>query len=247
MAEIIDAHTHLGTCRVFDMEQSKDILFQEQQKWGINASVMQPFPGAPNPKEVHDTIAKLSKDNPGKVYGMMSLNPHVDPDNWKAEAERLVRDEGFVGLKMHTLGHSVNPLGNSAKMMFEMAKKLGVPLMVHTGYGIPFGLPSLLIPRAKEYPEVNIILAHAGWGNPLLAETLVTVAQHKNLYVEPSHVGAPEKKKLIDTLGPDRVLLGTDTSINIFTEMNQFTTLVPDEAAREKILGGNAKRLFGIR
>lgn len=246
MTEIIDAHTHIGQCQVFDLDESENDLFAQQKEHGVSATIIQPFPGAPDAAQVHKKISKLSKERPGQVYGIVSLNPHMNHDMWKSEVERMVKDEGFVGIKIHTIGHAVNPLGNDATMVFETAKKLGVPVMVHTGPGIPFALPSMVIPRAEQFPDVPIVLAHAGWG-VFVGEALVSAMKHKNIYVEPSHVGIFEKSALTSNLGADRILFGTDVPSNIPGELGHFKSLIKNEADRDKVLGGNAKRIFKLR
>ena len=105
--ERIDAHSHLGTCRVFDSEQPPSALLQAMDRHGIDASVVQPFPGAPDPGAVHDEIARLAREHPGRIYGVASLSPHLPVEAYRAEVRRCVRDLGFVGVKAHALGHAI--------------------------------------------------------------------------------------------------------------------------------------------
>lgn len=242
---MIDAHTHLGPCRVFDLDSSEDDLLRKEKENGIDSMIIQPYPGAPDPVRIHNSIAKLSKDYPGKIFGLVSLNPHMDKQKWMDEVERLIKDEHFVGIKIHTIGHAVNPLGNDATMIFETAKRLGAPVMVHTGPGIPFALPSLVIPRAMQYPDVPIILAHAGWGI-YVGESAIGGSICKNIFVEPSHVGIVEKSALINGLGPERILLGSDVTENIQNELSQFRSLVKSDGDLEKIFEGNARKVFHL-
>jgi len=243
--EIIDVHTHIGKCNVFDLFSSSAELLESQRANHVSRTIIQPFPGAPDPKKVHDEIANLSKELPGQVYGIVSLNPHIDHDTWISETERLVRDEGFVGIKIHTIGHAVNPLGNDALMVFETAKRLGVPVMIHTGPGIPFSLPSLVLPRARQFPDIPIVLAHAGWGI-LVGEAIVASSLEKNLFVEPSHVAVVDKLGLLANLGADRILLGSDLPSNLSNEINQIKSISDSDKSMKKMLGGNAKRIFKL-
>jgi predicted TIM-barrel fold metal-dependent hydrolase len=86
-----------------------------------------------------------------------SLSPH---DAYRREVERCVRELHFVGLKLHTIGHGVNPLSEDGDLVFAIAHEFGIPAMVHTGPGIPFALPALCIPAAQKNPGLKIILAH---------------------------------------------------------------------------------------
>jgi predicted TIM-barrel fold metal-dependent hydrolase len=244
--KIIDAHMHLGSCRIFDVAITKEELMNSMKQNNITASIVQPFPGAPDIKKIHHEIARLALENPGKIFGMASLNPHQDDDAYLDELDMLVKDNKFVGVKLHTIGHSINPLSKDATKVFEAAKKLRIPVMVHTGPGIPFSLPSLIIPRAKQYPDVNIILAHAGNGMVISDEIIPTVLAFENIYIETSWSSILEKQIFLRTLGADKIIFGSDLPINTSTELYQYKTLGLSEEEMDKILYKNANKLFKL-
>ena len=209
---------------------------------------MQPFPGAPNVKEVHDRIAKLSEEYPGKIFGLASLNPYMDDEEYKAELERLVKDHGFVGVKIHTAGHAVNPSGEAARKVFETAKRLNIPVMVHTGQGVQFCLPSLLMGPAQEYPDLPIILAHSAYGFTITAEVFPVTNICKNLYLETSWSSILEKSMFLQQIGPDRILYGSDfIHLNAAVELFQFKSLGLSDEDLEKCLFHNANRIFKLK
>lgn len=245
--KIINSHMHLGSCRVFDLDTPEEEVLGAMRKHGVTTQIVQPYPGAPNPVEVHGRIARMAKGNPGKIFGLVSLSPHMEEEKYRAEVEKLVKDDGFVAVKLHTIGHAVNPLGNSATKVFEAAKALKVPVMVHTGPGMPFSLPSLVIPRATQYPDVPIILAHAGWGAMQAAEVYATAKTCKNVCLEPSWCSVWEKGWFVKEFGADRVMLGSDLTNNISTELHQFNSLGLAEKDLEKCLYSTANRVFGLK
>ena len=57
---ILDAHMHLGECRVFDNDVSEQALMDALDRNQVDAAIVQPFPGAPDPRAVHDRIANLA-------------------------------------------------------------------------------------------------------------------------------------------------------------------------------------------
>ena len=83
-------------------------------------------------------------------------------DRYHREIERCVRELGFVGIKLDTFGHAVNPLSQDGQTVFEAAREFNVPVLVR-GTGIPFGLPSILLARAREFGDVKIVIGHSGW------------------------------------------------------------------------------------
>jgi uncharacterized protein len=163
-AKIIDTHAHLGECCVFGLYSTEEEMLRRQDECGVDATIVQPYPGAKDYTKRHNEIATLCAKHPGRFLGIASLSPHSGRDKYQKEAERCINELKFVGLKLHTIGHGVNPLTEDGDLVFETAATLGVPAMVHTGAGIPFSLPALCIPAAEKYPNLKIVLAHAGGG-----------------------------------------------------------------------------------
>ena len=44
---VIDAHTHLGKCRVFDLDSAEDGLIDSMDEHSIDISLVQPYPRRP--------------------------------------------------------------------------------------------------------------------------------------------------------------------------------------------------------
>ncbi len=232
---------------MFDLDTAYEEWERTMAANGIDRIIVQPYPGAPNPLQVHEQIAALSKKHPGKVYGMISLNPHTDNDTFLREVDSLVKDKGFVGIKLHTIGHAINPAAKDAVKVFETAKKYDIPVMVHTGAGVPFSLPSAIIPRAQEYPEVKIILAHSGGlGGALFVPEYVAAAKAcRNIYLETSWSSVLEKQTFVTEFG-ERVLYGSDLPNNAASEIHQFRELEKAGLKVERCLGESARKLFRL-
>ena len=54
---IVDAHTHLGTCNVFDLDVPFESLLGAMDANGVRTALVQPFPGCEEPVKLHDRIA----------------------------------------------------------------------------------------------------------------------------------------------------------------------------------------------
>ena len=56
--KILDAHSHIGKCRVFDLDMTEEDLIKNMDANGIDAAIVQPFPRAdPQPLvEIPDRI-----------------------------------------------------------------------------------------------------------------------------------------------------------------------------------------------
>jgi predicted TIM-barrel fold metal-dependent hydrolase len=243
--KIIDSHMHLGECKIFDLSISEEELLQNMKKGNVTATIVQPFAGAPDPVKVHDRIYELSEKNKGRIYGLASINPHQDEEKVLNELERTIKNLGFVGIKVHTVGHAVNPLSKDAEILWNAASKYKVPVMVHTGPGVPFALPSMVIPRAEQYSDVPIILAHAGFGM-FSAEAMILAKKYENIYLEISWSPTYDVAWFVSEV-PDKVLFGSDLIGNVLVEIKKVEELNVSESVKRKVFYENALRVFKLR
>lgn len=245
MAKIIDAHAHLGKCRVFGLENTESDLIRRMDENNIDATIVQPYPGADDAPSTHDRIAELCHKYPGRFYGLASLTPHQDHDRYRQEVERCVKELKFVGVKIHTIGHSVNPLSDDADFVFNTANELGIPVMVHTGPGVPFALPALCIPPARKYPSLKIVLAHAGFA-VFTADAQVAASVCSNLYLETSWCIADDIAWMISTIGSTRVMMGSDLITNIPVEIAKYKALDLKPDVLTQVMGQTAIDVFQL-
>lgn len=243
--KVVDAHAHLGRCCVFDLVSTEEELIRRMDENEIDATILQPFPGAKDAPRNHDCIAELCVKYPGRFFGLASVNPHGDREAYRREVERCVRQLHFVGVKLHTIGHSVNPLSEDGDFVFATGHELGIPVMVHTGPGVPFALPSLCIPAARKYPDLKIVLAHAGFA-VFSADAQVAASVCSNLYLETSWSIGGDIQWMISTLGPDRVMMGTDMASNVPVEVAKHKALDLRPEVYEKVMGGTATNVFKL-
>jgi uncharacterized protein len=129
--------------------------------------------------------------------------------------------------------------------VFEVAKHYKVPVIVHTGLGVPFSMPSLLMPRAKQYPELPIILSHAG-NNFYTAEAVIAAEFCENIFLEPSWCSNTRVKEMIKKIGSQRVMMASDGPANVPIELAIFRSIDLTERELEDCLGGTAIRVFKL-
>jgi len=244
--KVIDTHAHLGECCVFGLLSTEEDMMRRMDENGVDATIVQPYPGAKEAAKTHDAIAELCAKHPGRFFGLASLSPHGDHDAYRREAERCIKDLNFVGIKLHTIGHGVNPLSDDGDFVFATARDLGVPAMVHTGAGVPFALPALCIPAAKKYPGLNIILAHAGMA-VFTAEAQVAASVCGNLYLETSWCIGEDIRWMISTIGPDRVMMGADLPSNVPVEIAKYRSLDLAPEVYDRVMGGTALEIFKLK
>ena len=159
--------------------------------------------------------------------------------------ERCVKQLGFVGIKLHTIGHALQPTCRDGMMVFETANELNIPVLVHTGLGGQMSSPAMLIPGARKWPDLPIILAHSGF--PTQAPDAVYVASLlDNLYLEWSWSMSGDMAWGVNELGAHRNMFASDIINNTLTELvkAEEAGLTPDQL--EWYLGKTAIKVFNL-
>jgi len=242
---IINAHAHIGISRVFDHEFTEQELIEGMDKYGVDISIVQPLIGPDDYRKYHDNIFEASQRYPGRIYGMAAFSPHIDREEYFREVERCVKQLGFVGLKLHPLEMAVDPLSVDGRLAFEASTAYDIPLMVHTGMGHPFAGPAKLISRAREFPHLPIIMAHAGF-IVYTYEAMAAAEICQNLYFEPSWCSGNLIGGMIKKFGAGRVMMGSDWISNYPVEKLKIDLLELGKEDSDQVLYKTAKTIFKL-
>ncbi len=244
---IIDAHTHLGYDYVYEEDFSVKDILGDMEKNKVDVSIVQPGTVLDLKTVItqHNAIAALSEDMPGKIFGMANPNPHLPRNVYRNELKRCIKDLGFVGVKLNPPAHAVIPNQSTGRRVFEAALDLCVPVMVHTGSGIPWSLPSALIPIAMDFPDLNIILAHSG-SSIFASESVLAAKTCPNIYLETSWMPGFAIHRFCRALGADRIMFGSDHGDNVATELMKFRSICLSDKELEWCLGKTAAKVFKI-
>ena len=244
--KIIDSHCHLGISKLSGREITESDLLKAMDSHGVDISLVMPHAVTDDPVAEHDAVANLCQRNPECFRGMVNLSPLWDETGYYQEAARCVRQLDFVALKLNPMQHLTSPLMANADKVFDAAADLGVPVIVHTGLGVPWALPALSIPQARRHPDLPIVLAHAGFA-VYTPEAYVAALECDNIYLEPSWCTIFELNWLIQELGVDRILFGSDLPENLPVELVKYKSLNLPAEDLAACLGGTATRLFKIK
>lgn len=241
---IIDVHMHLGDCRMCELDNHEDEIIEAMKKNEISASILQNFPYIRDNYKGHELISNISKKYPGKIYGIISANPHCDDEYYYNYIKKIYKLGGFVGIKLHTLGYCVSPLSKDADKVYKIAKEYNLAVMIHTGL-TNFGESALALVPAKKYPDVDFVLAHSGWSGHA-SQAIVAALNSENIYLETSWTSIDDKSAIISNIGSSRVMFGSDTISNIPIEIEQYKRLCIPDKDLENILFRVAKKVFKI-
>ena len=250
-ATVIDAHCHIGTSLVSGVEISEEQLLRTMAEHGIGEALVMPQPHqglevAP----IHDRIARFAEANPGVIYGMVNLSPRVAEAEYRAEVERCIRGHGFRAIKLDPSVAALPINHDRCEIVFATAREFGVPVIIHTGMGVPNALPALTIPPALRYPDVTVVLAHAGFAI-FAAEAIVAAQVCPNIVLEPhpqagTRCASYQVAEMVRAIGAERVMYGSDHPSNVASELAKLRSIGLTVAQRDRVLGGTARRVFGL-
>ncbi|WP_250008203.1 amidohydrolase family protein [Actinoplanes sp. M2I2] len=129
-----------------------------------------------------------------------------DPDDVR---QRLA--DGAAGLKLHPAYDEYPADTPGLDPYLKVAEQAGVPVTVHSAPG-PAD-PDLIARLADRFPTVPFVLYHTYLGPPEGRRRAVRHAKrHPNLHLETSWCGSRTVERLIDDVGPGRVLFGSDAA-----------------------------------
>jgi uncharacterized protein len=136
-------------------------------------------------------------------------------------------------------------LDSQSAYVFETARDFGLPVICHTGNGLPMALPSLYMVPAREFPDLKIILAHAGGSGLLVGEAIVAALFCPNIYLELSTLMPNHLRQVLAHLPSSRLLIGSDLPENLETEMDKIAGLCESQEVKQDIFWNTAVELFG--
>jgi len=243
---IVDVHSHIGWDEIFHYDFREEHLLGAQRGHGVAVTIVQPalVVSLEAARVLHDRVARLAAAHPGRFYGMANPNPHTPEADYRREVERCITELGFVGIKIHTMAHALPPDSPAGRRAFDAARDLGVPVMIHTGAGIPWANPALVAPAAARYPDVKIVLAHSGM-HVLTAEAIEVARAHGNVYLETSWTPGFLIRAWVGELGAGRVLWGSDHALdNTACEIVKVRTCGLTPGEQGWVLGHTALRVY---
>jgi predicted TIM-barrel fold metal-dependent hydrolase len=172
-------------------------------------------------EKMHQITAAAVRRHPTRLAGFLGIDPRR-PGAAKF-LERAVKEWDMKGLKLHpTFGFYPND--NCCYLLYSKAQELGIPVIFHTGPELipnysKYANPLYLDEVANDFPDLTIIMAHAGgcyW-----PEAASLVSCKPNLFIDlawwqPKILRNPVDefykplRSILNTVGPSKTLFGSD-------------------------------------
>jgi uncharacterized protein len=133
-------------------------------------------------------VAEFVAQAPEKLVGFAACDP-TQP-GYFAELRSALEDLGLRGVKMGPIYAGFDPRDPVCAPVYAYCQDNGFPILFHTGttfnHKAPLGYsrPWLFDEVAIRYPELRMVLAHAG--HPFSEECLVVIRKHPHVYADVS-------------------------------------------------------------
>ena len=242
---IYDTHTHAGTARHSGRSYTAGQLLNDMDRHGVDRSLVIPWPVVADARAAHDEIGQAVRAHPDRLAGAACLYPYIDETAFKDEVRRCVEVYGFRVIKLQPQYQPLNTLWPTSDFFFETALEHNLTVVCHTGSGIPFALPSLMMEPARRWPALRIVLAHCGGGGLLLGEAILAAKFCPNIWLELSCLMPNHVHEALHHVAPERLMIGSDLPENLEVEIGKIEGLAVEEAVKSAILWDTAVRLFG--
>lgn len=271
----MDTHLHLSrwwpdlahTAYRADLDFSVEGLLAEMDANGIDYGLTIQIHEAPTTEEALVESRSIFEASRGRLRPVVTVDPTRGEEAVRSAVTTWEAHEEIAGIKLFPGYLPFYPHDPRLDPLYEFAHRKRWPVLVHQGDTldrkgrIKFARPIELDEVAVRFPDVGFVLCHLG--NPWIDEAAEVVYKNENVYADTSgllaHPSAPYfvrmreqsrrriQQAIVAIGSPDRILYGSDwpleelrTAVALIEELD-----LPAED-REKILGGNARRLFRL-
>jgi uncharacterized protein len=247
---VIDCHVHLGTAdqmivpwnTVGDPEE----ILRNMRKGNIDQSVIFPMT---NPNWHHSfelanrEIVQICRRYPGKFIGFAKHDSVAEKGRIRDLLRREIIELGLRGYKSHSPQPTLE--------VMETVAELKIPYLYHPRQ------VSDLVSVARDFPMVDMIMAHAGPYNRIASksvesrlEAIEAAKSHPNIYLETSRATETSLlEKALHEAGPAKLCFGSDAPdcdarLEAFKIRNAMATLNIPKDQQALVLGGNLLKLL---
>jgi hypothetical protein len=202
---LLDAHTHLGADEDGRSLDPDTLIAALDEVDSSGRAVVFPFHDPerhPAYRLPNDRVLAWSRESDGRLIPYCRLDPEEDP---VAEAERCL-GLGARGIKLHPRAQEFEFVHPAAAAIFEVARDARVPILIHAGRGMRS--MASLVDLALRFPEVPLVLAHAGIADQ--AVFAAGLADHPCVLYDTSCFGPQDVVELFARVPAERVVFASD-------------------------------------
>jgi len=247
----VDVHAHLGHWSFPIADLSASDLVSQMDRWKIDKTIISSSRAVRYDFITGNKELAMVLHAEERLFGYITVNLHY-PEESLAQIRTYGTDnpEGrarrFVGVKIHPMIQQKRFDTNAGFRIAEAAFMADLPILIHT-FGSERETPLQVLPVLRRFPNLKIILAHAGGFDWYLANEIANAGSHVYAEICSSCTTGDKLLQLIGNFGDDRVLFGTDTTLfHPGYALGMVEEAIPDASSRSRLMGDNAQELFRL-
>jgi predicted TIM-barrel fold metal-dependent hydrolase len=253
---IVDAHAHLGEVAAFrGADPGAEAMVALMDHLGVDLAIQTHAAGIAECFEEALAASRSAYEaSGGRLYYLLCYHPRY-PEASLAAMQEAREDAGWVGIKIHPGQHEVMPEDPAYEPAWRLAAEAALPLVTHSWAASDynptqrFSTCEHFAHYAERFPQVNLVLGHAGgrYAGHLAAARLAQA--YPNVYADLSGdvYACGLIEWLVEQFGAERVLYGSDMNwIDPRTTLGRVLDAEISLEAKRGLLGENAGRIFGL-
>lgn len=222
---MIDMHVHIGG-EDLGFQMNENMVIEAMDKYGIDFAIVSNGDAGEVdhqqkliPEQLQtsqeDALARtiaFAKKYPGKIGVAVWVKPLTQGMTKELEEMVYANKDIIYAIKLHPYHSHIAPTDERVLPYIELAEKLNVPVISHTGNNADDS-PVHLCELAKMFPKVSFIMAHMGLETDN-KEALELLGKADNLYGDTAWVPMSTTIKAIKMYGSKRIMFGSDMPID---------------------------------
>lgn len=255
---IIDAHAHFGLPGLFFAPESgPEGLLRIMDLVGIQSAII-----ACDHVTLHEgaqagiaALRRAYEQFQGRLYYLGVFDPRTALP-CLAALEEAAGWPGMAGLKIHPSFHQTFADDPTYEPAWRFAAEHQLPVLAHS-WSVSdynpvqrYSTPDRFEGYVRRFPQVRLVLGHAGGRGSGRHEAARMAAQHANVYLD--FAGDIFCDRLIETLlasmPPEKILFGSDYPwIDPRANLSRVLLADASDPIKQMILAENAARVYSIR
>ncbi|MHB1275640.1 MAG: amidohydrolase family protein [Candidatus Humimicrobiaceae bacterium] len=252
---IIDSHLHLGALSYLYMpSNTEENIVNLLKKIGVKKAICANHGSLSTINYGSEELFEVLTRYDDLLYGYLVFNPNFKDVSLKSIKKNIDRNH-IAGIKIHPSWHLCYPYDKRYENFWQFAAERKIPVLTHSWdpdvsnksqkFSDPFGFENII----KKFPNLKLILAHAGGRGKMLYDVITLMENYPNIYVD--FAGdifvAGLIEEYVERVGSERLLFGSDMPwVDIRFHLAYILNLNIGEMDKKNILGLNALKLFNL-